>query len=135
MSDFAPMVDTMAGWPACKMRRRFRELERAKPPWHSPLWWERFALMAAMSRALPDKPIALAKVLPYPTADMDAAKVAQYEAAEDAPAPVVVIGIGIHGCGPYVVCDGRHRVTAALRRGDTTIRAVFAAERMPAVKG
>ena len=133
MSDFAQMVDTMAGWPAWKLRQRFREIERANPPWHSPPWWERLALMAAMSRILPDKPIALAKVLrapgscPFP--NLDAAMVEKYEAADDAPPPVVVIGI--HGCGPYEVCDGHHRVTAALRRGDTIIRAVFAAERMP----
>ena len=135
--DFAQMVDMMAGWPAWKLRRRFREIERANPPWHSPLWWERLAVLAAMSRVLPDKPISLAKVLrasgshPFGVL-LDEAMVAKYKAADDAPPPVVVIGV--HGCGPYELCDGHHRVTAALRRGDTTIRAVFAAERMPAAK-
>jgi len=114
------------------LRRRFRELDRSLPRVNGRLddtrFRERMAVMAMMSATLPDKPIRLDKVLLHPTGDMDAATVERYMMATDAP-PVVVIGIP--GAGPYELCDGRHRVMAARRRGAVTIRAVFAAERMP----
>ena len=117
-------------WPARKLRQRFRVLDKrcAGADVRSEPYRERLAVMAAMSATLPDRPIRLDKVIPYQTGDMDEATVQRYMEAGEHP-PVVVIGI--HGAGRYDLCDGRHRVMAARRRGDTTIRAVFAAERMP----
>ena len=128
--EFRDRLAIMEGWPAWKLRRHFREIELSKPDWHTAAWWHRLVVMAAMSRTLPHKPIAIDKAyFPDGTNGMDRETVDKYEAMDEESPPVVVIGV--HGVGPYEVCDGRHRVLAARSRGDVTIRAVFAAERMP----
>ena len=128
MSDWHKVFE---GWPTWKLRQRFRVLDKrcAGTDVRSAPYRERLAVMAAMSATLPDRQIRLDKVMGYPTGDMDEATVERYRNATEPPPPVVVIGIPT--VGPYEVADGRHRVMAARRRGDTTIRAVFAAERLP----
>ena len=81
----------------------------------------RATVLRLASHNLRVKPVALSRIDPDRLGPIMAERFPAGPRAGDV--PIVVLG-GLHGAGPLSVVDGRHRVHAAISRGDTTIRAV-----------
>ena len=83
----------------------------------------RIEVMRAMSARLPQVPVALAAVRPFPLEGMNAGLVDRICASRDFGPPVL---IRRDSCGALELIDGRHRVTAARRCGVRILTSVRA---------
>ena len=104
--------------------RRLERIVRDRGKFAKRAYFLRQDVLRAMSDNLPSYPIALDRIGLFPDHDMQQQKVDRYAACEVYHKSPVVLR-GQRDGSQLTLLDGRHRVTAARRKGARFLRAVF----------